>query len=282
MNNLIFDFNTLIKYHWCGKFQSVSDEWIHLTRELKDYELIVVTEGVLHIADSKNKYTVNKGEYLIMKPDLYQHGFDKSYCSFYWLHFDINELSIELLNSKISNAETDYFNIPLTAKLSYMERVIVLMKQLQDSDKTYHNILLNNSLSASVIAELSSQICEEKKSRSSVWTKQIFNDISDYIKYHSGENIKVSQIASYFGYNEKYLTTFFKQQSGISLKQFILKVKMDLAKAQLSDTNNLISQIAYNVGFNDAHNFANAFKKITGLSPSEYRLSYGKRSLFYK
>jgi len=57
---------------------------------------------------------------------------------------------------------------------------------------------------------------------------------------------------------------------------------MDLAKAQLSDTNNLISQIAYNVGFNDAHNFANAFKKITGLSPSEYRLSYGKRSLFYK
>ena len=120
-----------------------------------------------------------------------------------------------------------------------------------------------------------------KKYSYTVQTTQLFNDIADYVQYHSSENITVSQIAEYFGYNPKYLSSLFKNQSGITLKQFMLQTKMDTAKAQLTDTNHSISQIAYNVGFNDAHNFTNAFKKITGLSPSEYRESYDKRALFY-
>ena len=47
---------------------------------------------------------------------------------------------------------------------------------------------------------------------------QLYTDIVDYINWRIRENIKVSEVASYFGYNEKYITTFFKKNAGVSMK----------------------------------------------------------------
>ena len=57
---------------------------------------------------------------------------------------------------------------------------------------------------------------------------------------------------------------------------------MELAKALLTDTNLPVSQIGYDIGFSDNHNFSNAFKKITGQSPSDYRNTYAERMLFHQ
>ena len=274
-----------IQYNWCGKFVSPSPEWMHLTRNLIDFELIIITDGTLYIADSQKEYTVKKGEYLLMTPNHFQHGYKQSDCQFYWLHFSIaNELyEISERNTlPLDENETEQIRIPNLGKLSFADRIIVLMKQLQDSDNRYHNHHLNNTLTAAIIHELYSQGIFYKKLNNNRNTTQLCNDITDYIVYHAGENIRVSQVADYFGYNEKYLTTVFRKQSGISLKRFMMQAKMDAAKAELTDTNHSISQIAYNVGFNDCHNFTNTFKKVTGLSPSAYRESYAKRSLFHQ
>ncbi len=280
MINFAFDGNNILSYHWCGKFQSPTNEWMHLTRNLIDFELMVVTDGTLYIADDKNEYAIHKSEYLLMPPTPFQHGYKQGGCSFYWLHFS-SDTGFDTADSSEVSYENSKIYVPLTGKLTSPERVIILMKQLQDSDKRYHNIYLNNCITSSIISEISCQNILYKKYSQSKQTTQIFNDVADYVQYHSSENITVAEIADYFGYNPKYLSSFFKEQSGMTLKQYMLNVKMDSAKAELSDTNHSISQIAYNVGFNDAHNFTNAFKKITGLSPSEYRQSYGKRALFY-
>lgn len=283
MNFIQIKSDAFIQYNWCGKFASPSPKWVHLTRDLIDFELMVVTSGVLYIADSKHNYTIKKGEYLLMAPDKFQHGYRQSDCQFYWLHFFISP-NAWFSTEHITPDENDnsYFFLPVSGTVSFSDRIIVLMKQLQDSDKRYHNSLLNNSLTASIIHELYSQGALYQKQNEPRKSAQIYNDIMDYIIYHACENIRVSEIADYFGYNEKYLTTFFRRQSGISLKQFMIQAKMDAAKAELTDTNHSISQIAYNVGFNDSHNFTNAFKKITGLSPSAYRESYAKRALFHQ
>ncbi|MEI3227578.1 MAG: AraC family transcriptional regulator [Lachnospiraceae bacterium] len=281
MKTILLHPDAAIHYNWCGKFESPSPEWMHLTRDLIDFEFIAVTQGVLYIADSHKEYVVKKGEYILMSPDRFQHGYQQSDCQFYWLHFQIPEDSYEVQHPK-QIPEAGNIVLPAYGSLSIPERIIVLMKQLQDSDRRYHNLLLNNSLTSAIIYELYSQGSVYRKLNEPKKSAQIYNDITDYIIYHACENIRVSQIADYFGYNEKYLTTFFRRQSGISLKQFMMQAKMDAAKAELTDTNHSISQIAYNVGFSDSHNFTNAFKKITGLSPSVYRESYAKRSLFYK
>ncbi len=280
----IFDFNSEKKFifRWCGKFQSPTPEWMHLTRRLIDFELIVVTNGTLYITSGINKYTVPKGEYLLMQPTELQYGHQASDCTFYWLHFTYNynyndPKLMDSGNAGIISA-ADHLLIPEQSILTSSERIIILMKQLQDSARRYGDTLLNQYFTSAILAELSNQSYLFQKYGGRNLQQQLYHDICDYITLHVSENIKVSELASYFGYSKKYLPAFFRKQSGITIKQHMLQAKMEHAKAELSDTNHSISQVAYNIGFNDVHNFSIAFKKITGLSPSNYRNSYNKSS----
>lgn len=279
---LRFDATREFIYHWCGKFTSPNNEWMHITRSRDDYELMVVTEGTLYIADHEREYVVQKGEYLLMGPTPFQHGTRSGDCNFYWLHFGYNKEQQN--HEKFSAATTyspDHLLIPVIGTLSSLERIIILMKQLQDSDRRYKEATLNRYLCSVILSEISAQ-SRHSLNKDKQLKEQLYSDILDYISWHIQENLRISEIAAYFGYNEKYLTTFFKKYAGINLKQYILQSKMDFAKSSLTETTQPISQIAYSLGFSDAHNFSNAFHKITGLSPSEFRASYNKHNVFQK
>lgn len=297
MNYIRFDSEKEFTYHWCGKFISLDDNWIHLTRTLADYELFVVVDGVLHIGTSAAEYTVTPGEYLLMPPNEFEHGTKPSRCSFYWMHFGYNkeQNNHELLSGPIDNSIDTTKNATSSSDLTYApgllllpeqgrltspDRIIILMKQLQDSDRRYREITLNRYLCSAILSEIALQGQIYPAYGNKIIKEQLFQDICDYVSWHLTENLKVSQVANYFGYNEKYLTTFFKQRAGISLKQYILQVKMERAKAGLSETSEPVSQIAFRLGFTDAHNFSNAFRKVTGLSPSEYRDIYNRHNVF--
>lgn len=276
--NPVFEFS----YHWCGKFTSPNKDWIHMTRGRDDYELMVVTEGTLFIGDHEKDYVVQKGEYLLMPPTPYQHGTKSSDCHFYWLHFGYhNEQQDHLLCPDATPCPPDFLRIPVTGTLSSVERMIILMKQLQDSDKRYKDVSLNRYLCSAILAELHAQ-SSRLFPKERPLKEQLYHDITDYISWHVQENLRIPEIAVRFGYNEKYLTTFFKKHAGITLKQQILQTKMEVAKSSLSETTQPVAQIAYSLGFSDAHNFSNAFRKITGLSPSEYRASYSRHNVFQR
>lgn len=292
MNYIRFNAEQEFIYHWCGKFVSTDDQWVHLTRNLLDYELFVVVEGILNIATDSQEYTVTPGEYLLMPPNKFEHGTKPSACSFYWMHFGYNK---ERNNHELLSGSAESSNVAATPNLSYTpgqlllpeqgrltspDRIIILMKQLQDSDRRYREVTLNRYLCSAILSEIALQGQIYPAYGNKIIKEQLYQDICDYVFWHLTENLKVSQVANYFGYNEKYLTTFFKQRAGISLKQYILQVKMERAKADLSETTEPVSQIAFRLGFTDAHNFSNAFRKVTGLSPSEYRDSYNRHNVF--
>ena len=294
MDYIRFNAKKEFAYHWCGKFVAPDASWTHLTRILQDYELFVVTDGTLYIGTDKKEYVINPGEYLLMPPNRFQHGTKNSCCNFYWMHFGYNNeqndhetLTVSQDSSScpdVSDESLTYIPgsllIPEQGKLTSPDRIIILMKQLQDSDRRYREITLNRYLCSAVLSEVALQSQIYPTYGNKIIKEQFYRDICDYVSWHITDNLKVSQVANYFGYNEKYLTTFFKQRAGISIKQYILQVKMDRAKADLSETTEPVSQIAFRLGFTDAHNFSNAFHKVTGLSPSEYRDIYNKHNVF--
>lgn len=279
---LRFDTSLEFIYHWCGTFTAPNDDWIHITRSRDDYELMLVTDGTLYIADHAQEYTVEKGGYLLMPPTPFQHGTRSGSCRFYWLHFGYhNEQQDHEALSGMPDYAPGYLTIPVTGTLSSPERMIILMKQLQDSDRRYKESSLNRYLCSAILSELGAQSLHSP-SKEKQLKEQLYSDILDYTSWHVQENLRLPEIAAHFGYNEKYLTTFFKKYAGISLKQHLLQSKMEFAKSSLSETTSPISQIAYSLGFSDAHNFSKAFRRITGLSPSEYRASYNKHNIFQK
>lgn len=305
MKEFIFDIEKPLIYNWTGKFEAPNEDWIHLRRTLYDYELIIVTKGTLYIAADQHKFTVEKGHYLLLPPLVLQYGFQSSLCHFYWMHFAQNEGDVRFPEpSKITsdtytclNGQTRYryLRISQTGKLAMSERLIILFKQLQDNERRYHNKSYNDYCVTGILWELYCQQQSGTTSSQSITSQsagsrgiskrtqeQLYSDITDYISWHIAEQIQVEQIADYYGYNPRYLTTMFKKLSGIPLKTYILKQKIELAKALLTDTNDSVSQIAYSIGFQDNHNFSSCFKKNTGLTPTEYRNSFGKRLLFHQ
>jgi AraC-like DNA-binding protein len=292
-----FEFQTEIPFHfnWSGKFVAPDENWMHITRNLADFELIVMTKGELYIAADEKKYTVQEGEYILMRPPCRQYGYKPSQCTFYWTHFayhnwqnnpvvDSGQPAAGSPRAIMSPEHSDStILLPMIAKIPRIDRLIVLFKQLHDCDRKYHNRNLNNYSLTTILCELYSQLyLSAGQATVKREQMQLYTDIVDYISWRIHENIKVSEIATYFEYNEKYLTTFFKKISGTPLKNYILSQKMELAKALLTDSNQPIAQIGYDLGFTDNHNFSSAFKKITGQSPSEYREAYAERMLFHQ
>lgn len=279
-----FSLTIPLKYNLTGKFQAPSTEWIHFTRYMQDYELIVVTEGVAYLQVEQQQYSIGKGEFLIFPPTTKQAGYKKSSCSFYWLHFSYeNAASTRLLEEFPAEPPADKIYIPTHGKVENLEKIIVMMKHLQDSVRSYHNNLQNNYVCTTILCEISSQFLAKKnQENSALQRKQLFNDIQDYIKLNRHNEIKVCEIAEHFGYNKRYISYLFSTIAGVTLKQYIMQEKMEIAKFLLCDTNDNISEVGYQLGFLDNHNFMKVFKKMVGLTPTQYRNAYSKRMLFYK
>lgn len=286
MANIYLPQNKIYEYIATGKFEAPNAFWKHAVFPLSEYELIIMTEGTLYLSYAGKNYTVNTGEYLILGPRGGERkGFKEAYCSFYWLHFrpesDKFVMDFDDDHPYVGDL-SNYVMIPEQGKVPKPEKMIVLMKQLQDLKKSNYPDVAINAMTTAILMELYGQLSQFPVPGQPVtMQKQVYNDILDYIETNIYENLKVSDIAEHFGYNEKYISHRFTEISGIPLKQYIMKVKMEKANFLLTDTNESIGDIAKKLSFSDAHNFCRTYKKITGLTPSDYRNAYSKRLLFH-
>ena len=91
-----------------------------------------------------------------------------------------------------------------------------------------------------------------------------------YIKYNYMMNISVESISALFGFERSYLYRLFKKRYGISVKQYIIDVRMDKAK-ELLKNGSTVAQAAELVGYSDEFAFSKAFKNHTDMSPLIYK-----------
>lgn len=96
--------------------------------------------------------------------------------------------------------------------------------------------------------------------------------IKDYIgKHYADPALSVKDISSHVFLSTSYVCTFFKNETGQTLNQYLTEYRMEKAKQLLGDSRYKITDISSKVGYTDGNYFGKSFKKYTGLSPSEYR-----------
>ncbi|UUZ78763.1 AraC family ligand binding domain-containing protein [Paenibacillus sp. P26] len=146
-----------------GKFVAPSSDWMHMRRILRDYELFVQTKGTLYIADDREKHVLHEGDYLLMPPRTNQYGYQASDCSFYWLHFVSDDPRAISSQEEVYDCPAGFIAIPRKGTLRSADRIIVMMKQLQDSIRSYQDQTLNNYLATSILCELCNQTFRGKQ-----------------------------------------------------------------------------------------------------------------------
>src|SRR5690625_154776 len=95
--------------------------------------------------------------------------------------------------------------------------------------------------------------------------------ISHYIEHHLNEVLSLVRLAEMYYFNPSYLSHLFKQEKGINLSEFIDQARTKRAKKLLLDPDLKIREISEQLNYHSAHSFTRFIKKMTGLTPKEYR-----------
>lgn len=92
-----------------------------------------------------------------------------------------------------------------------------------------------------------------------------------YIEDNINDIVTVNQIAKDLGYNNSYISHLFKNRTGMTILSFINQKKIDKAIALLEFGNMSISQIASHLNFPNTNSFNKVFKRVMGVSPTQYK-----------
>ena len=101
----------------------------------------------------------------------------------------------------------------------------------------------------------------------------------EFIEKNFEEKITVDQLASMFALGRRSLERRFKKATSNTVTEYIQRVKIEAAKKDLETGRKNINEVMYEVGYNDVKAFRTTFRKVTGLSPVEYKNKYSKEAL---
>ncbi len=139
----------------------------------------------------------------------------------------------------------------------YIQRVELLSDQIRIMNLQYHMIL-----------EFTEQV--EKLHLGHHPTK-LAADVAYYVRHHLSEPISTEKMAETFYLSRPYLSAKFRQETGETLTDFILREKTEEAKRLLRYSDKSASAIGAYLGFSSHGHFIRVFKKYAGMTPNEYR-----------
>jgi transcriptional regulator GlxA family with amidase domain len=101
----------------------------------------------------------------------------------------------------------------------------------------------------------------------------------EFIENNFQDKLSVEQLADMFAIGRRSLERRFKKATNNTVVEYIQRVKIEAAKKSFESSNKNVNEVMYDVGYNDTKAFRTTFKKISGLSPLEYRNKYNSRAV---
>ncbi len=98
----------------------------------------------------------------------------------------------------------------------------------------------------------------------------------EYIEENYQDKITVDELAKMVAVSRRSFERRFKQATDNTVIEYLQRVKIEAAKRSFESTRKNITEVMFDVGYSDSKAFRNVFKKITGLTPVEYRNKYNK------
>lgn len=174
-------------------------------------------------------------------------------------HYQVEGVSQEFLESKLKDLLQSICEDPEVLE-SYQKRIYEIIANSKKQKELFRHICM-------VLEEIVLQYTE-----TTMDTKQLYNDIKQYIEVNYRSPITVETIAEYYHFSTSYISRIFRKYHGVPPFKYILSLRMEEAKQLILNNDDLnISLISEMVGYTDPHYFSRIFSKMTGMSPSEFK-----------
>ncbi len=131
------------------------------------------------------------------------------------------------------------------------------------------NISTIGELGTLMLQDYTKHVHQLKYTNSSI-SPQI-QSICDRLTLHPEEAYDIRSLASGLGYSEYYFSRKFRQETGKTIKEYLLEQKLEKSKLLLKSTSMSVQDIAESLGFCSPSYFGKLFKKAVGMSPGDFR-----------
>ena len=109
---------------------------------------------------------------------------------------------------------------------------------------------------------------------------EMVKEAQTYIENQFREKISIEDLSSQFAVSRRNFDRRFIKATGNTPVEYTQRVKVELAKKAFETGRKTINEVMYGVGYKDVKAFREVFRKITGITPLEYRNKYNKETLF--
>lgn len=119
------------------------------------------------------------------------------------------------------------------------------------------------------LLDLTASLCEE-----STPSTGAYDDVLLFIQSSYTDAITLNSLSDQFHLNANYLGQYIKKQTGKTFNQYINELRIQRAKEIMTNEPEIkLQQLSHDMGYADSHYFSRVFRKLTGLSPTEYKKS---------
>ncbi|GLC30816.1 AraC family transcriptional regulator [Clostridium omnivorum] len=270
--------------------------WKHFNRTINEYILYIVKSGDLYIKENAKEYHLAKGDLLLLEPNIEHYGFKEAVCHYYYFHFkhpEINrvtdksydEISKELIVKRKSSLNSEYLNYNSDTssefylpKYYHYENENELISLLVNADSDFYQRYEGYKKIVSIklleiLIKISRDYTSTKIENSQPHFSKAFTkcrNIQQYLNSNYQNKITSADIEETFESNYDYLNRVFQKMTGFTILNYLNILRINHAKDLFDTTNIKISEVGYLVGIDDPYYFSKLFKKLTGLTPSQY------------
>jgi AraC-like DNA-binding protein len=255
------------------------------------WEFVYVDKGSLEVYTDSYQIKLNQGDIIFYKPNEFHAGrADQNNApNLFIVSFDCNSPIMKFFNNKTFRIDKDEqivlsklmkegswaFDPPAgSLQMSYPKKDYKAPFASEQMFKNYLEILLISFIrKGEKIRNYNSlsRINEENKNI------ELTSKVIEYMKDNISSNMTVEQICSIFGISRAALMHTFKGITGLGVKEYFNKLKIEQAKRLIREENLNFTEIAERLAYSGLHYFSRRFKKETGMSPSEYSRSVKAR-----
>lgn len=260
-----------------------------LMDEIKSTDLIIIPA----IHDDLEKTLERNQEFIPWIVDQYKQGaevaslcvaafflaatglLDGKQCATHWMHandFRNRFPEVDLVDEKIMTEEDGiytsggayaFLNLILHLIEKYAGREVAVV-----ASKAFSIDIDRDSQSAFIIFEGQKDHGDDKVIKA-----------QKYIEDHFQETIRVDDLADQFAISRRTLERRFKKATSNTVTEYVQRVKVEAAKKDLETTRKNVNEVMYDVGYSDTKSFRDLFRRITGLTPIEYRDKYNREAV---
>ncbi len=239
------------------------NDWISLPHSHDFTEFFYITNGSGKFSVESETFDVKANDLIILNPTIMHTEISDSSRPMEYIVLGIEGITFQagdhdyiLLNSSVNKSDFHlYFNT---------------LAQEMKHDQPYRDFVCQNLLNI-----LFSIILRNEAFKISLVTEppptRDCGIVKKYIDEHFRENITIDTLCSLVHLNKYYFVHKFTKQFGFSPINYLINTRIEESKHLLTKTNHSLSSISQIVGFSSPSYFSQAFKRITNMTPQEYK-----------